>query len=424
MAIVLAIVFVLAPFLVAVAALRTGRPLQGPAQPKRSGVMTAALVILAAVVLLIVLSAMLNLVWLLGLLFVLVCVLLIGAVLLQKGKGGGLGAALGGAGTSAFGTKTGDAWTVVTIALTSLYLLIAAVATYTFSPEQEKVAAPVFSYNGNSYTEGTLEVPNEFDVTLVSAMPGTTIWWARADQALSESQYANNGQTLRDLEFPEGQDTLTLRIQAHRRGFEGSDVREVTFVRARPAVQDVTFSPGPGQIDGPTAVTLASETPEAEIHYTLDGSEPTRESPAYSDPIQAQPGTTVKAIAFREGFKPSQVTAARYLPARAEGPQPGQPLPAPVIAPAGSQEGISEPVEVTISPGPIGEVQAEIFYTLDGSEPTREGQKYDGPIQVQPGQTVRAKAFAEGFEPSSEAKAVFNQAQQGAAPAAASRPAA
>jgi protein translocase SecG subunit len=385
--------------------------------------MTAALVILAAVVLLILLSAMLNLVWLLGLLFVLVCVFLIGAVLLQKGKGGGLGAALGGAGTSAFGTKTGDAWTVVTIVLTSLYLLIAAVATYTFSPEQEKVAAPFFTYKGASYTEGTVEVPSKFDVTLGSTMPGTTIWWARGDQPLNESQYVDNGQMLRDLEFPEGQDTLTLRIQAHRSRFEGSDIREVTFVQARPPVQTVTFGPDPGQIDGPTAVTLATETPEAEIHYTLDGSEPTRQSPTYDDPIQVTPGMTVKAIAVREGFKDSPVAVARYLAAQGQGPQPGQPLPAPVIAPAGSQEGISEPVEVTLSVPEIGEIQAEIYYTLDGSEPTRQGQKYDGPIQVQPGQTVRAKAFAEGFGPSSEAKAVFNQAQQGAA-AAAPRPAA
>ena len=48
-------------------------------------------------------------------LFVLVCILLIVVILLQKGRGGGLGAAFGGLGSSAFGTRTGDVFTWVTI---------------------------------------------------------------------------------------------------------------------------------------------------------------------------------------------------------------------------------------------------------------------------------------------------------------------
>ena len=57
-------------------------------------------------------------------LFVITCVLLILVVLLQKGRGGGLGAALGGTGGSAFGTRTGDVLTWVTIVLTSLFLIL------------------------------------------------------------------------------------------------------------------------------------------------------------------------------------------------------------------------------------------------------------------------------------------------------------
>ena len=62
-----------------------------------------------------------------GTLFIVICILLILVVLLQKGRGGGLGAAFGGAGSSAFGTKTGDVFTWVTIVLTSLFLLLAIV---------------------------------------------------------------------------------------------------------------------------------------------------------------------------------------------------------------------------------------------------------------------------------------------------------
>lgn len=74
--------------------------------------------------------------------FLLVTVLLIIVVLLQKGRGGGLSAAFGGGGGgSAFGTKTGDVFTWVTIVLTALFLLLAITVTLVFRPTN--AAAPV-----------------------------------------------------------------------------------------------------------------------------------------------------------------------------------------------------------------------------------------------------------------------------------------
>lgn len=58
--------------------------------------------------------------------FLLVCFLLIVVVLLQKGRGGGLSGAFGGAGGhSAFGAKTGDFFTWLTVGLAGLFLLLA-----------------------------------------------------------------------------------------------------------------------------------------------------------------------------------------------------------------------------------------------------------------------------------------------------------
>lgn len=65
-------------------------------------------------------------------LFILICILLIVVVLLQKGRGGGLGAAFGGAGSSAFGARTGDMFTWVTIVLTGLFLVLAVVTSLKF----------------------------------------------------------------------------------------------------------------------------------------------------------------------------------------------------------------------------------------------------------------------------------------------------
>ena len=76
----------------------------------------------------------------LGIMFIVICMLLIGVVLIQKGRGGGLSGAFGGAGGhSAFGSRTGDMFTWITVVLVSLFLLSAAVTVKWFRPT---VAAP------------------------------------------------------------------------------------------------------------------------------------------------------------------------------------------------------------------------------------------------------------------------------------------
>ncbi len=71
----------------------------------------------------------------LAVVFVIASILLIVVVLLQKGKGGGLSAAFGGAGgQSAFGSKTGDVFTWITIVMVGSYLLLAMILTMNYKP--------------------------------------------------------------------------------------------------------------------------------------------------------------------------------------------------------------------------------------------------------------------------------------------------
>jgi len=79
----------------------------------------------------------------LAVLFIIVCALLILIVLLQKGRGGGLGAAFSGAGSSAFGTRTGDVFTWITIVLTVLFLVLAIGTTLVFRPPAGVVSQPI-----------------------------------------------------------------------------------------------------------------------------------------------------------------------------------------------------------------------------------------------------------------------------------------
>jgi len=73
-----------------------------------------------------------------GLIFT--CALLILIILVQKPKGGGLSAAFGGGGGSAsaaFGTKTGDVLTYVTVGLFILFLGLAMGLTWAIHPEDQ-----------------------------------------------------------------------------------------------------------------------------------------------------------------------------------------------------------------------------------------------------------------------------------------------
>src|SRR5438128_9005570 len=63
--------------------------------------------------------------WFLNLLIIIAGLLLVFLVLIQRGKGGGLAGAFGGAGgSSAFGSRAGDLFTRVTIILAAVWILL------------------------------------------------------------------------------------------------------------------------------------------------------------------------------------------------------------------------------------------------------------------------------------------------------------
>ncbi len=88
-----------------------------------------------------------------------ISVILIGLILLQKNRGSGLSGAFGGVGGhSAFGTKTGDVLTWVTVGLTTMFLLLAVLLNYAFDKTPKKAAtaaAAQTSGDGDGATRGS-----------------------------------------------------------------------------------------------------------------------------------------------------------------------------------------------------------------------------------------------------------------------------
>ncbi|MFS0572875.1 chitobiase/beta-hexosaminidase C-terminal domain-containing protein, partial [Brevibacillus sp. 179-C1.2 HS] len=121
-------------------------------------------------------------------------------------------------------------------------------------------------------------------------------------------------------------------------------------------------------------------------YYTTDGSTPSRSSVEYTGPIEVTSEITIKAIAVKEGMLDSEVMEEHYtilLPDQ---------VAKPVADPSG--RAVLSGTKVTLSTPTEG---ATIYYTTDGSTPSRSSVEYTGPIEVTSEITIKAIAVKEGM---------------------------
>jgi len=77
-------------------------------------------------------------------------------------------------------------------------------------------------------------------------------------------------------------------------------------------VSTPTANPEGGYYDEIITVELLCDTEDALIYYTLDGEDPDEEAILYEEPFTLEEDTTVKAIAFKDGYFTSEIFEAEY----------------------------------------------------------------------------------------------------------------
>lgn len=160
------------------------------------------------------------------------------------------------------------------------------------------------------------------------------------------------------------------------------------------AVAGPTFSPAAGSYGPSQSVTLSSQTRNAKIYYTTNGTTPTTGSTLYSSPITVSSTETVKAIAVTTGTHNSPVTSALYTINGA--------VATPTFSPvAGAYVGAQV---VTVSSTTAG---ATFYYTTNGTTPTRSSTLYSGPITVSVSETVKVLGIKTNFSDSAIASAAY-----------------
>jgi predicted transglutaminase-like cysteine proteinase len=139
-----------------------------------------------------------------------------------------------------------------------------------------------------------------------------------------------------------------------------------------------SFSAAKGTYSAPFYLTITAPK-NAKVYYTTNGKTPTTKSTKYSSPILISKTTTVKALYVLNGKK-SSVKSVKYTMKAS----------APVSNVASGVYGDSVCVELTASSG------AAIYYTTDGTTPTKSSTKYTDPILIEESCELRAVAYKSG----------------------------
>ncbi len=250
-------------------------------------------------------------------------------------------------------------------------------------------------------------------------------------------------------------ENCVVRFFARCEGYNDSDIQEFEFV----FVDHQTLAPTIAPDIDKTSLVMVTDTPEAEIRYTTDGSEPTSESALYEGPVLIEANGTFRARAFAQELFDSEITdyvvdfltvanpaaifgnqsveltcedgnAKIWYTADAEAPIDNLEAWTQYTAPLkltedcdirffARREGyndsevqnfsfifanyqVTNPVLLSDSEGTHVEMScdtegAEIRYTTDGTEPTAESTLYTGPVEIVSNGTFRARAFVNGM---------------------------
>lgn len=128
-------------------------------------------------------------------------------------------------------------------------------------------------------------------------------------------------------------------------------------------------------------VVTMSSPEDADIFYTVDGTEPNVLSSLYKEPIRIDKDLEIRAFAVKDEFESSEKTIAKctYEVGILK-------LSAPKIN--------CEHNVVTMS----SHEDADIFYTVDGTEPNVHSSLYKEPIRIDKNLEIRAFAVKDGYE--------------------------
>ncbi|NLK62645.1 MAG: hypothetical protein GX287_04245 [Fusobacteria bacterium] len=181
--------------------------------------------------------------------------------------------------------------------------------------------------------------------------------------------------------------TSALRFIAYKDDCEPSNIITEEYTIIDKKVSSIISNKKSGTYTDSQYIELSVNETGAVIYYTLDGTTPTEASNRYKQSIEISKNTTLKAKAFLEGYTPSDVLTLNYNI---------RPISPTMSKSSGEYDyNFKSKIESKTYEG------IEIYYTTDGSDPTKSSIKYsDEYININKTTTIKARSYVDGMEPS------------------------
>ena len=237
----------------------------------------------------------------------------------------------------------------------------------------EKTANPVVTPDSGSYK-------NSVSVSLSCSTEGANIWYTKDG---TDPKTGNAVLYTGTIILAE---STTLKVYAVKDGYDPSDIVEKNYTILGTVAKPILPLTGVYAAPFNFTIPVVSGT---KVKYTLDGTTPTEVNgiEITTDKIitlNAGSITTVKAVAYKDGWNDSAVAEAVYTVNEK----------ASNVILSKESGNYSSSFQLSMNCVTAG---AEIRYTLDGSEPTESSTLYTTPITVYNSIVVKAKSFKSSF---------------------------
>ena len=158
-----------------------------------------------------------------------------------------------------------------------------------------------FTFTTPLFEKATLQLANGKTLTITANHPEKNLYIDKVE--LNGKEIETNFVTYEQL-MGGGELHFSLTDQPNRKRGVTADSAPYSFTKE--AVVSIPYVDKDLNLfmDSVT-VNLATATAGATVHYTLDGSEPTQQSPVFNAPLVLKNTTQVNAKAFKDGFQPS-----------------------------------------------------------------------------------------------------------------------
>jgi hypothetical protein len=162
----------------------------------------------------------------------------------------------------------------------------------------QTVETPFFSPEPGLYTQAQ-------EITLSCLTPGATIYYTTDGKEPTEDSKIYASPLLVSENTP-------IKAKASKSGWSDSEIIS-GYYTITGIVENPTFSLSSDIYTAPQHITLSCTTLYASIHYTIDGSEPTENSPVCNSDVSVDKTLTLKAKAFRDNWQPSETVTRHYI---------------------------------------------------------------------------------------------------------------